>query len=412
MTDPDQTLRLQLTPITPGFAHILDDSFTSALDKAKQGGDVTQEWFDAQNQSSDFWGWMADHTGPDDNPFAPAVDPQGNLIQIASNGNVDMRNGVFYRGTDGMLAAPKPGDPAPIVGIGTIQTHNTTNQISRDISFGLGLVGIPGSVVLSKKLFADLLTPAYRNFKTAITKVSDYFKQASQVESPDIDPAAEAEGPLDDATGELEQLGGQLAEKGATTLAIDWSSVVGEVAGLGVIAAIPLLVSFLAHKMVNSVEIHNLTDMDFKWSVLSQVHGEASIMPKDDKGRVIPKMDYNTDSWGDKTTVKVAYAADFQFINSTDYTDIGYVLSLAPAAGGTIAKAVVAIPWDGDNTIWVGLSDDDPDTLYQEHSIPDDRLSVIANFGTYKITWSISKLRGETEGAYFYGVLGVIENSS
>jgi len=38
--------------------------------------------------------------------------------------------------------------------------------------------------VLSKKLFADLLSPAYKNFKTAITKMSNQFKQASEVESP------------------------------------------------------------------------------------------------------------------------------------------------------------------------------------------------------------------------------------
>lgn len=410
MTDPDQTLSLQLTPITAGFAHILDDNLEAALDKAKQGGDPTQEWFDAQNQTADFWGWIADHTGPDDNPFAPAVDPQGNPIQIASNGNVDMRNGAFYRGTGQLVTAPKPGDPPPIVGIGTVQTHNTTNAISRDISFGLGLVGIPGGIVLSKKLFADLLSPAYKNFKTLLTKMSNQFKQATEVETPDIDPDAEAEGPIEDATAEVGDVGGELAEQGAEYLAVDWGSVIGEAAGLGVIAAIPLLVSYLGHKMVNSVEIHNLTDTDVSWDVLAQVHGEPSIIPKEDKGKVIPKMDYNTDSWGDKTTVKVAYAANFQFINSTDYTDIGYVLSLSPA-GGPTAKTVTAIPWAGDNTIWAGQSDDDPNQLYEEHSLPDGRLSVTAAFGAYKVTWSISKLHGETEGAYFYGVLGLIEKA-
>lgn len=411
MTDPDKTASLQLVPNTAGFAHILDDNLEAALDKAKQGGDPTQQWFDAQNQTADFWGWIADHTGPDDNPFAPAVDPQGNPIQIASNGNVEMRNGAFYRGTGQPAAPAKPGDPPPIVGIGTIQTHNTTSAISRDISFGLGLVGIPGGIVLTKKLFADLVSPAYKNFKTWITKDASQFKQATQTETPEIDPEAESEGPIDEATGQLEKVGGQLAEDGAEYLTIDWTTVVGEVAGLGVIAAIPMLVSFLAHKMVNSVEIHNLTDTEFSWDVLAQVHGQPSIMPQQDKGKVIPKMDYNTDSWGDKTTVKVAYAADFQFINSTDYTDIGYLLSLTPASGGPAAKALVSIPWSGDNTIWAGQSDDTPERLWYLHSQPDGRLSVTATFGSFKITWSISKLRGETDGAYFYGVLGLIENA-
>jgi hypothetical protein len=415
MTDPAKTVSVQLTPITSGFPNIHDDKYASALSKAKEGGGSTQQWFDAQNQTSDFWGWMADHTGPNDNPFAPAVDPQGNPIQIASNGNVDMRNGAFFRAVphEQIMAAIAAGDPAPIVGIGTIQTHNTTSEISRTISFGLGLVGIPPGIILTKKLFADLLSPVYKNFKTWVTKMSDQFKKASQVESPDIDPEAEDEGPIGDATDEIGDVGGELAAEGAEYLAVDWGSVALEAAGLGVIAAIPLLVSYLGHKMVNSVEIHNLTNLDFTWSVLDQEWGKASIMPKQDKGgNILPKMDYNTDSWGDKTTVKVAYSADFQFINSNDYGSIGYVLGLTPSDNSTPAKAVVSIPWAGDNTIWVGQSNDTPQNIYLQHSNPDGKLSVVANFGSYQITWSINALSGETEGAYFYGILGVIEPTS
>jgi hypothetical protein len=409
MTDPAKTLSTQLTPITQGFPHIYDDNYTAALGKAKQGGTNTENWFDAQNQTSDFWGWMAGHSAPDNNPFAPAVDPQGNPIQIASNGNIDMRNGAFYRDPKDVLAAIEAGDPAPIVGIGTVQTHNTTSGLSRNISFGVGLLGIPPGIILTKKLFADLLKPVYQNFKTYVTKMSKQFKEASEVETPDIDPESESEGPLSDASDEIGDIGGDLAAEGAEYLAVDWGSVALESAGLGVIAAIPMLVSFLGHKMVNSVEIHNLTELDFSWSVLSQVHGQASIMPKEDKGKVIPKMDFNTDSWGDKTTVKVAYAADFQFINTNDFASIGYVLGLAPVSGGTQAKTVVSVPWAGDNTIWTGQSNDAPDTLYEEHSNPDGKLSVSASFGSYKLTWSITKLSGETDGAYFYGLLGVIE---
>jgi hypothetical protein len=104
MGDPSKTLSVDLSAVTASFPHVNDDAYQTGLEKAKQGGGSTQEWFDAQNQTSDFWGWMADHTAPDDNPFAPAVDPQGNPIQIASNGNVDMRTGAFYRGGDGVSA--------------------------------------------------------------------------------------------------------------------------------------------------------------------------------------------------------------------------------------------------------------------------------------------------------------------
>src|ERR1700743_2162365 len=169
MTDLPKTLSLQLVPLTKGFPHIHDDKYAAALGRAKLGGDSTQQWFDAQNDTSDFWSWMGGHTAPDDDPFAPAVDPEGNPVQIASNGNVDMRTGAFFRApSKAELAAVAQGDAPPITGIGTIQTHNTTNQVSRTISFGLGLVGIPPGIVLSKKLFADAIVPIGRNMKTYI----------------------------------------------------------------------------------------------------------------------------------------------------------------------------------------------------------------------------------------------------
>lgn len=408
MSDPNSTLSISLGSVTPSFPNIHDDAYQAGLEKAKQGGGATQEWFDSQNQSADFWSWMAEHTAPDDNPFAPAVDPQGNPIQIASNGNIDMRNGAFYRGNGGVSASAKAGDPPPIVGIGTIQTHNTTSQISRTMSFAFGLAGIPGGIVLTKSLFADLLSPVYQNLKTYITKMSAQFKEASSVESPDIDPLEDSEGPIEDSSEEIGDIGGELAEEGAEYLAIDWGSVGLESAGLGAIAAIPMLVSMLGHKMVNSVEIHNLTDADISWTVAAQVHGQPSILPKDDSGKVIPKMAYNVDSWGDKTTVEVAYAADFQFINSTDYSAIGYVLTLTPT-GGTPIDVVMSIPWAGDNTLWCGQSSGDPQQQYDAHSTPDGRLTVTSTVGDYQVTMSTNALSGETDGAYFYGLLVVVE---
>src|SRR5205814_1910275 len=147
-----------------------------------------------------------------------------NPIQMASNGNVDMRNGAFYRGSnDGtaLAAYAAAGSDPPIVGIGTIQTHNTTSGLTRNISFGLGLLGIPPGIYLSKKLFADLLKPVYSNFKTWITKMSKQFKEASEVEDPQIDPEEESEEPADDASGEIGEVGGELAEEGAEYLTIN-----------------------------------------------------------------------------------------------------------------------------------------------------------------------------------------------
>ncbi|MFH8591243.1 hypothetical protein [Streptomyces rimosus] len=406
----DNTVQFTLKPVTNGLGHIADDTYTAALDSASQGGDDLQEWFDSTNQTADFWNWM--YENPDD-AFAPGQDPEGNPIQMASNGNLDMRNGVFSRNLpdelDGLTDADINRDDPPIAGIGTIQTRNTTSKVSQTLTLSLGVAGLPPSLVLTKALFGDLIQPAYKNFRTYINKSTKAFKEASEVESPDIDPQELAEEPAADASAEAEELSGEIVEEGAEYLAIEWGSVVGEVAGVGVIAALPLIFQFLGEKLINSVSIHNLTDIDFSWDILLQKHGETTVMPKDQVNRKLPKMDYNTDSWGDHTTVKVAYDAEFQFINSSDLGSIGYVLSLTPSNGSPEAKAVVSIPWAGKNTIWVGQSDDDPDKIYGDHSSPDDRLSVTADFGTYTVTWAISKLQGQTGGQYFYGILGTIK---
>ncbi|WP_125777960.1 hypothetical protein [Antribacter gilvus] len=413
MADPTNTLSVSLTPITPGTPNIYDDKLQAAIDSAKAGGTATQQYFDSANQTADYWGWFTSTQGNGEDPWAPGTDPDGNPIEMSSNGNLDMRMGAFYRASaDGLTAEHLTGDgPPPIVGIATIQTHNTTSNVSADITFGLGLTGIPAGIVLSKALFGDLIKPVYSNLKTAVGKLAETFKQEAEVTDPSIDPEDTAEDPLEEASGVEEQIGGDLAEEGAEYLTIEWGSVVLEGAGLGAIMAIPMIVSFLGHKMINSVVINNLTDTDFEWQLLSQVHGKASVLPSPDSKNVIPKMDYNVDSWGDKTTVKVAYEAQFQFINSSDLGSIGYVLSLAPTGGGKTAKVAVAVPWAGDNGMWVGSSDDDPGTIYEENTDPDGLLSKSATFGDYTVTMGINALHGETEGAYFYGLIVAIEKA-
>lgn len=415
----DNTISIQLTPITAGSTppNMLDDAFLSAINSAKAGGDATQSFFDSANQTADYWNWFTDTNASGEDPWADGVDPDGNPIQMSSNGNLDLRMGAFYRapadGSDGHTAAHlAAADQPPVVGLATIQTHNTTTAVSSDLSFGLTLLGIAPGLALSSKLFADLLKPVYSNLKLAVNKLSAQFKESAEVESPEIDPVEDAEEPLSEAEGEVEDIGGELAEEGAEYLTIEWGSVIGEAAGLGVLVAIPMIVGFLGHKMVNSVMIQNLTDTDFTWSILNQEHGKASVLPDPKENNVIPKIDYNVDSWGDKTTVKVCYQAQMQFINSTDYGSVGWVLGLTPADGNPTLTSVVNIPWAGDNVIWTGQSDLTPDGIWQQFGqVPNGQLSVTGSGGAYKSTISINALSGETEGAYFYGVLIVIEKA-
>jgi len=409
----DNTVSLALTPITSGSIppNIATDAFHSNIEGAKAGGAATQAYFDAINQTADYWSWLTETVKSGGEGWAEAQDPEGHPILISSNGNMEVRMGAFYRAPaagDGHVAA-KEGDAPPITGLATIQTHNTTTGIASDISFGLALTGLPPGVVLSGKLFTDLIKPVYNNLKVGVNKIADKFRESAEVEDPSIDPLSEAEGPIEDASAEIEDVAGELAAEGAEYAAIEWTSVAGEVAGLGVLAAIPLIVSFLGHKMVNSVMIENLTDTDFTWS-LDQEHGTASVLPDPKLNNKIPKMDRNTDSWGDKTTVKVAYEARMQMINVNDFGSIGWVIGLTPSDGGAKIATVVDIPWAGNNTNWSGAFDKTADQLWAAHTaVSDEQLSVTSTVGKYKVTSSITALRGEKDGAYFYGTLIVIE---
>jgi hypothetical protein len=412
----ESTVTIALTPITSGATppNIHDDQFAAAIAAAQQGGDATQAYFDGMNQTADYWGWVATQVDGGEDPWADGVDPDGNPIQMSSNGNLDLRMGAFYRESptgDGHVAAVE-GAPPPVVGIATIQTHNTTTNLSADLSFGLSLAGLPPSIVIGSKLFKDLIKPVYSNLKTYFNKNASDIKAQSEVEDPSIDPEAEAEDALSDAESSIEDIGGDLGEQGAEYLAVEWGSVGAEAAGLGALAAIPLIVGFLGHKMVTSVLVHNLTDTDFTWSVLEQVHGKSSVMPDPKTNNKIPKMDYNTDSWGDKTTVKVSYEASMQFINSTDYGDIGLVLALTPASGPAIATTFY-IPWAGHNIVWTGASTGNADQMWIDHAQdPDDKLSVNATVGAFKSTIAITKLSGKTDDSYFYGIVITIEKAS
>lgn len=413
---PESTVTIALTPITSGATppNIHDDQFASAIAAAQQGGEATQAYFDGMNQTADYWGWVATQVDGQEDPWADGVDPDGNPIQMSSNGNLDVRMGAFYRESptgEGHVAALE-GAPPPVVGIATIQTHNTTTNLSADLSFGLSLAGLPPSIVIGSALFKDLIKPVYSNLKTYFNKNASDIKAQSEVEDPSIDPEAEAEDALSDAEASIEDIGGELGEQGAEYLVIEWGSVGAEAAGLGALAAIPLIVGFLGHKMVTSVLVHNLTDTDVTWSLLEQVHGKSSVMPDPKTNNKISKMDYNVDSWGDKTTVKVSYEASMQFINSTDYGDIGLVLNLTPATGPAIAT-VFYVPWAGHNIIWTGPSTGDADQMWADHmQVPDDNLSVTSTVGAIKSTIAITKLSGKTDDAYFYGIVITLEKAS
>jgi hypothetical protein len=415
MTSTDSnTAKLSVSPVTAGgFPNVVDSNFSAAVSTAIAGGQALQSYYAAMNQTSDFWGWLAQNSGSGENPFAPGTDPNGNPIMMGSNGNIDMRFGAFYTGDTASAMTTAGDDTPPVVGIATVQTMNTTSLTSKTVSFAVTIGTIPGGIILSKALFGDLLSPLYNNLKTWITQNARNIQESSEVEDPAVDPEAEADEALSDASDEVEEVAGELAEEGVEYAVIDWGSVGLEVAGMGALAALPMILSYLGHKMIVSVQIINETNFDFTWDIAYQPNGKTSVSPATTAGQVVPKLGYYTDTWGDKTSVKCAYEADFQFINTSDYGSIGDLITLTPSSGASsVANLLVSIPWAGQNTVWVGESSGSAQATYDANSAANGQLSVSHQFDQYTVTVAITALTGTTEGQYFYGVLAHITPNS
>jgi hypothetical protein len=89
------------------------------------------------------------------------------------------------------------------------------------------------------------------------------------------------------------------------------------------------------------------------------------------------------------------------------------MLTLTPSDGGPAVATGFYVPWAGHNIIWTGASTGNAEQMWDDHlQVPDDKLSVISTVGAVRSTISITKLSGETDDAYFYGVVITLENAS
>ena len=428
--DETNTIKLRLRSLTTerlksaraqgfGYPNLADSHFDALVSQAKKGGSSTSAVFDALSKTSEFWGWVAENDAMGKDVFVPAKDSEGNEILMASNGNFNLRIGAFWRGDEyASRAEDDDDDEIPIIGLLTIQTGETTTNASKFVSLAITLVSIPKFIQLNGALFKNLVKPLCKNVAKLLRKYAPKLQKSTAVTKPEVVVSEETEPLLEEASTEVEEVGGELAEEGVAYATVEWLDGLLDVVGLGALIAIPLILKSLGHAMSASIMIVNETDYDFKWEILDQVHGKASVLPGLSDGTtnfVIPKLDYDTDIWGDQTSVKAAHEANLQFINSSDYGSIGCVLQLTPQdstgnACGTPAKLTCSIPWAGENTIWVGQSDAEAKNIYADHSIPDDRLVVEASFSTYKVTVSTDSLRGRDDTkAYNYCLMAVID---
>ncbi|MFP2904153.1 hypothetical protein ACLESD_03580 [Pyxidicoccus sp. 3LFB2] len=385
MTQPNtlpSELTLTVKPLGDGYATLVDSFFTSAITASEAGGDATQAYFDALNQTADFWTFVAETP----NAFSPGTDPEGRPVIMASSGNVDMRAGV--------VASSDP----TLAGVLAINTRNTTTSVSQTIIFGLTTDATLGADGLA------LLTPAiYESVEAVIGGLAQALADSARVEGADIDPSTVTAKVLADVSSMA------IRAAGNTLLHIDWlavtwsAEIVAKLAGLSVLVAIPLIIEFAGHAMSHSLVIQNLTDAQLTCST-TLLHGSFAVQPS---SSLVPAETAQLDPLDPSQTALVAFAQSLQTASS-EFGRIGFVTDIA-AGNGDTAQLVVSIPWAGGNTIWAGPSAGSADAAWSAHADPPSTTtSTSATFGAYTITLSINQLSGKVYGAYFYCSTAVI----
>jgi hypothetical protein len=388
--DPTGQITFTTEPDTEGFPAVVNDAFRNAVGKSMKGGDSTQEYFDALNQTSDFWGDLANKSIT----FAEGVDPSGRPVYMASNGNVEMRLKAEY--------VENGGGPGTVVGRATVETANTTTAVSMATAMAVRVATMPPYLKITADLFQKLLIPVYKNSSRVLTNLADRIAQATRTETPAIDAEALAEELTQAESQVVDNVVEEVGEEGVAYMAIEWGQVALDFAGLAPLMALPMIFEQLGHAMTHALIVQNVTDTDFTWTQ-TIVHGTSAMQPGASQ---LPALKYEKGA----TDVTLSSSASFQVINTTDYGSVGYVLQLTPAGGGPAATLVISIPWAGQNTIWAGAAGD-PQTAYEQHSQPDGNLTVKAPFGSYTVTLSLNKLTGKTYDNYYYCSTAVIESA-
>ena len=266
-----------LESLTDGYPALVDDAFRGAIRKAAAGGADTKAYFDALDATSSFWGLLATKRIT----FADGTAPDGRKVRMASSGNVELRVEGAFAGSPGDEIVIRPGEDPPAIGIVTVTTRNTTTNAAAGMAIvAARLATMPVYLPITAELFAKLLVPIYGNVQTLLGRAAAALQRATSSGTPSIDAVAEGESILQEQSGELQQLGEDLAEEGLEFLSIEWGTIGLDAVGLGALMAIPMLVELLGHEMTQSLVIQNMSSHDFTIE-LTQVHGDTNVPPRD-----------------------------------------------------------------------------------------------------------------------------------
>ncbi|WP_320779243.1 hypothetical protein [Streptomyces sp. CRN 30] len=388
---PIPVLSVTTSPLTgDGMPTELTDQWRQVLDQGLGGGAATSSYLAHIARAADFIGYLGQQ-GED--AFTVTPGPSGGWQAVATDGCAILQVGAT------LAPFPPDGDP-PVSGTAVVRLSlPNPYQVVQYTEFGVQLAELPAGFVLTRQVWQALAQPL-------LSRVVAFVRQSVRAWL-DLAPDEDVSG-LGDALAQATQEAGEAAaeetaeitvggEAVAEVAVVDFSAAFPPLAGLAVLAAVPLILAALAKNFVLRLQVVNMTDLDIEVTVPYQADGAMTVEPADP---VLPAMGQVTDAWGDRSTVDVAYLATFSATNRSGYSGLGFLLNLSPAGSdGADVCAVVSVPWGSDNTIWLGDTGSDPDWggIYDANSDADGLLRVDHGNRVLAVSLAIDALSGNAD---------------
>jgi hypothetical protein len=399
MADPVPCLEFAVSPLTgSGFPIENTDAFGMLLDEALAGGSGTRNYLQHMMKFANLATYLQ-QKGPD--AFTVSAGPDGGQQAMATDGTSMMNVGVILDPpavAGGDPAAPAAGEP-PVRGVATVRLAMPHPfNVVEIAQFAVSLAELPPGFVLTGQVWQALMKPLLTRLTAFLRSAIDSWLETDVGE--DVAGLTES---LDATTSEVAEAAAEetaeviVEEEVVAEVALDLAAAVPALAGLAVLMAIPLLISALAKQFVLHIEVNNLTDVDFNWSIPYTEEGSVTVEPT---SAVLPKMGKATDSWGDETTVPVVYQGTFSSMNTSGFEGIGFVMNFSGAGfTGQDTCAVISIPWIADNAVWLGDPGRSPDwrSIYSQNYGANGKQRVFHGNQRFATTLAIDALSGNND---------------
>jgi hypothetical protein len=391
--DPPPRLNFQLTPLTgDGFPVQQNEDFTLLLDQAVAGGSGTGHYLDEMLKFANLATYLNSKGAA---AYTLNAGPNGTQEATATDGTTTLNVNLQLNS----LNTNATGTAPPIEGLATVQMAlPDPERIIKFAQFGISLAELPAGLVLTQQLWQALFAPILQRISTYVQSSIeswleiDVGSDVSELGDAVAETAGEVAADVSEETAEV-----LVEEAVVAELAIDFSVAIPAFAALGVLLAVPLLISALDKTFVLHIEVDNLTNNDFTWSIPYMEEGTMTSQPA---STLIPKMGMATDMWGDQSSVAVVYQAYYSSMNTSGFEGIGLVMNLSPAGyTDQDIAAVISIPWISDNGIWLGDSGNNPDwqSLYNSHSGSSGSLTATHGNQRFYTTLAIDALSGNND---------------